>query len=297
MIKKFAIEPTAITRWNDFRYVMEKLGFSEGRVLATYPKGWIRSVIDNLDGLGEIERKKFIEKLRLYKEDRIISSAISFQPEISWQRNACANLSEFHRVILDAGADQSFPTEIGKVNEIDEAFFDVPREICCLNTVDGLTFPAELLLNQAAEVALVDPYFKPDIKGCLLVLAKFAELARSGKRFERFYIYIHSDSVPKDRGCSGAAQIERLCQGETLKGLTFVFRVIDPSLSENAFHARYLLTKHGGLRYDKGFRAAVDPEMVDISILDRRIHSLLVKSYLSAQVMPSVVDTWSWHFR
>lgn len=296
MIKKFAIEPTAITRWQDFRYVMEKLGFSEGRVLATFPKGWVRILMENLDELGEIDRMRFTEKLRVFKEDRMITSGIPFNADQSWRENVRDNLPEFHRVIIDASVDEHLPKKIvGKIDDLDEAFFDVPRDIRCLNTSDNLALPAALLLHQATEAALIDPYFQPDIKGCLLVLAKLTELARAGKRFDRFYLYIRADSVPKDRGQSGAIQFKRICQTGMLDGLTFVFRVVDRR-SGDGFHARYLLTKHGGLRYDKGFRAEVDPEMVDISILDRAIHAELRERYLASRPMPSVVDDWNWTF-
>ncbi|MBK5941601.1 hypothetical protein [Halochromatium roseum] len=298
MIKKFAIEPAALRRWEDFRYVTEKLGFSHGRVLAAFPKAWIKEFIEKqLVDAGEMERKRFIAKLQVIKQERMVNSGVPYCGDVPWSENALKHVNAFDRVIMADGSEECHrESTVQSIDVIDEAFFEVAREVECESTPRGLARPAEPLLSHASEAAIVDPYFRVDINSCLSVLVALAKSAVAGRRFEQFYVYTSTKFLPRDRGRAARSEFGRIAEIAGLSGARFEFRCVDPNRTEKAFHARYLLTGEGGLRYDKGFQASHGKELVDVSLLDRTLHLRLRDIYIAAQRPRFVVESWSWDF-
>jgi hypothetical protein len=70
--------------------------------------------------------------------------------------------------------------------------------------------------------------------------------------------------------------------------------VVDAEATQINFHARYLLTDKGGVRYDKGFAVRHSPEIVDISLLDRQLHQQLLDIYRSSNEDLGIVESWAW---
>jgi len=79
-----------------------------------------------------------------------------------------------------------------------------------------------------------------------------------------------------------------------VSGLQIDFHFVDNSDSTNRLHARYLLAQKGGLRYDKGFEAPLNPPLVDISLLDHALHRELFDFYHVGADKLIVRDSWSW---
>ena len=45
MLQEYAVEPAAIgSDWQTFRYLIEKFGFDQGRLISQFPKHWFREV-------------------------------------------------------------------------------------------------------------------------------------------------------------------------------------------------------------------------------------------------------------
>ena len=86
IINKIAIEPEALPSRETFRYIMEKLGFAKGLVLAKLPKNWPKQLLDKLD-VGDIERQRIVTKLQSYKHDRMVSSGLLYRTDLSWTSN------------------------------------------------------------------------------------------------------------------------------------------------------------------------------------------------------------------
>jgi len=195
MIKKFAVEPRAVCRWEDFRYVMEKLGFAQGRVLACYPKKWPRALFDELnkrEDLTEIERTRFVEKLRRYKEDRMISVGEPYDPNRPWVQNTVSlPVGKVDSIIL-AQHEQKFTAShsIQAITDLDEEFFSASREIRCTSTVEHLCQAAYILLTETSVAYFIDPYFRIALDSCAKVLAGFVERSVMTGRCRQFVVYI-----------------------------------------------------------------------------------------------------------
>ena len=70
MISEYALEPVLLNNWKDFRYLVEKFGVSEGRLIARYPKHWKRLVYESLKDCSVMDKKRIVEML-ITIEDRM----------------------------------------------------------------------------------------------------------------------------------------------------------------------------------------------------------------------------------
>ncbi len=297
MIKKFAVQPSALTRWEDFRYVMEKLSFAQGRVLVRFPKSWSRVLLDSLD-VGDVERMKFVERLKKYKEDRMVSSRMPYDSSLDWISNAeRSEPSAFDRIIVQEQKPRT-PSGLAfaPVGDIDEDFFETAREIRCMNSAENLAQAGAVFLHESSDAAIVDPYFRAGSPGCSSVLCRFADLALDAGKCKTFHVYTKADYCAKDGGSNARDNFEKRLSRRSLSGFRVFFYFVDGTNSDQSFHARYLLTSKGGLRYDKGFDAPPEPQLVDISIIDKDLHAKLYSLYLEQTHEFSIADSWEWRF-
>jgi hypothetical protein len=296
LIRRYAIEPKALVRWEDFRYVMEKLSFADGRVLVTIPRKWQRQLLDSLGDIGDIERARFVEKLQRYKQTRMIASGAQYNSTLRWVDNAAEMkvASAVDAILISVGTQAEDPSlPYPTPAEIDEDFFSGAREVRCAGTAANLVAAADVLLESSAEAIFVDPYFRIAKDWCFDVLVAFARRGALGK-CQSFVVYTSEDYKPK----GGEGYLRRICDKRVApvvgRGFRIAFRFVSSEKSQQSFHARYLLTERGGLRYDKGFEASQPPQFVDISLLDRNIHEELIRLFADGQNGVDVIDTWTW---
>lgn len=297
MIKCYAIEPNALRRWEDFRYVMEKLGFDKGRVLVTIPGKWISNLLNSLGDVGDIERSRFIAKLQRYKQDRIISSGSPYDPAIFWVDNASAleTLGVIDAILISDDTLRknqmlSYPTP----SLVDESFFETSRELRCLNTPENLGLSAKVLLGVSSEAIFVDPHFRIDSDAYLKTLAEFSKHASAGRECKFFTIFTRSDYAPKRGQPELRNRLDQNLSPFVKQGFKVRVNFLERKTTGISFHARYLLTTRGGIRYDKGFRSELPPELVDISLLDRRLHEELLEVFSPGSDDLKIAETWEW---
>lgn len=294
MIKCFGVEPQAVNRWDRFRYVMEKFGFSQGRVVARLPKRWIAELLECLDEVGDVERQRFIEKLRRYKEDRFVS--VGDSGDGTWVERAMRLRAQgvIDGILLSAQSAEMYPELASATLEfVDEDFFEVQREVRCESTTENLAGVAAPFLLHATEITLVDPYFKLGNTGNRKVLEALLGTACRGGRCRQITVLTDTGMKPKD----GERYFVRYAN-ETISRIAsgaFTLRVafIDKHSPGITFHARYLLGSQGGLRYDKGFSASLDSETTDISLLDAALFREII-SWVEMQLREGCVDSWTW---
>ena len=274
---------------------MEKLSFAEGRVLVRYPKGWPKAVLKELDEVGVRERVKFVERLRRYKDDRMVSLGEPYDPNIPWINNVADLPSDkLDGVILDK-APPAIPVAqpVEALCDLDEDFFATPREIRCENTPDQLFNVAQLILSETSIAYFIDPYFQINNDAWAKVLARFADgAARTGK-CKRFVVYTTHGYLPKSGSDWELSRFRKHLRTDGGK-LCISLNFINKDETNYPLHARYFLAQKAGLRYDKGFASQIVPSLVDISILDRNLHDALFKFYDSGAKELHVSASWSW---
>lgn len=288
MHKEYAVEPTAIGQnWETFRYLIEKFGFSEGRLISRFPSSWARLVMEAADAaqVPPVDRKRIEEKLRQKKDLVLIKSGRNYDPDLpTWFENALNSHAEraFHAVVTQ-GEQQG--NEVLCVQDIDDGhpLVAVPRTADIPRTAEALCDACSILFQSAREVDIVDPYlFK-------------IENSNSGYRetVRRFLAFIasHDNSNLTVRlhygnanGCPPEAHVIQNC-GNWFRGLipasiTVHFLAWNERPGGEDFHDRFVLTDRGGLQVGSGLAAVGPQEHALIALLDTG-HSQSIRARFS----------------
>lgn len=278
MNEEFAIEPTALREFKDVRYVLGKFGFHEGRFISALPsKKWESEVyaqIEKLpDGLSKLSAKRSVQMTK--EHGGILSSGVSFDPNKSWLTNAVTCGKGFAGILV-SGEKISDKQGNGckSIDDIDDSFFGSCREVKLRATVEEFGRIASKLLSFSHEVFLIDPYFNFSKPSNIGVLKEFVRIGTKGRCKD--YIIYTASKVNKFDG------VEKILR-EHFQGSGALIKVchVEPDDSEHAFHSRYLLSKSGGIRFEKGFQP--DNLLHDVVAIDIRMHSDLCKLYLDGE--------------
>jgi hypothetical protein len=87
MFYEYALKPSLLNNWKDFRYFTEKFGIAQGRLISRYPKRWKRMVYESLANCGEIERARIVEGLNRL-DNRLLKRRYEWDPQRDWFTNA-----------------------------------------------------------------------------------------------------------------------------------------------------------------------------------------------------------------
>jgi hypothetical protein len=278
MNEEFAIEPTAFNDFKDVRFVLGKFGFHEGRFISALPSKWVNEVYAQLeklpDGPSKLRAKELVRKIA--KEyGGIGNSGVSFDPSKLWLTNAVTCGNEFAGIIVSGETASGRQGDGYKtIDEIDDSFFGSCREVKLLSTVEQFGRVATKLLDFSYEVFLIDPYFNFSKPSNIDVLKEFVRIGAKGKCKE-FVIYTAA-KVNKFDAVEKILRQYFLGSGASIK----VYHV-EQDVSEYDYHARYLLSQFGGIRFDKGFQA--EDVLRDVAAIDIGMHSELRKMYLDGE--------------
>lgn len=274
MHKEFAVEPAAIGRsWETFRYVFEKFGFSEGRLISRFPRHWQREVLEAAKAADVPDRayKTIVEKLNARKTS-LLKSGRPYDPDIGWVPNAAREQVDrpFSGIIVandSTGASQLSVDEL----EDDHPLMRVSRTANIPRTADAICAACSMLLLTAKEIDLVDPYlfrienrnsgFRETIAGILRMLADIGENNR--------IIRLHYGNA---NGCPTEAHVFANA-GRWFRGLipdtfTLHFMAWDEIPGGEDFHDRFVLTDLGGLQIGSGLAATGANETALVTLLD-----------------------------
>lgn len=252
----FAIEPAAINNWHDFRYVIEKFGFSKGMLIAKYPSTWPKMVLEACKGnVSDNEYLKIVEKLQQAKENKWIKTGFPYMPSMGWKENLNNQgvIDKLNAVLVASEADDHLYFSVDSAHEM---LFENNREVEVKRIAKELARAAQFIIADASSIYIVDPYFQPKNK-CLKVLEELICLAKDQKSKLRDIFVFSAHSVdPRHKGLIENDYRKSLSKCDS-KGMSFHFYLLDDDNLEWDFHARYLLSNVAGLRFDRGF---VEPE-------------------------------------
>jgi len=278
MNKEYIIEPTAFHNAIELKYTLEKFGFLQGRLLVQYPSAWFKNVYDQIQNWPDLEKHKAKVLLQKAKET-IVPAGEAYQPAMSWLENAhnIYNSKKIDGVVASEVNAWGFPI----VADLDEDYFDSGRDIRTSSSVENYIKTSSRLLQNSREITLIDPYLRLDKKNCATVVNEFLKIAQQGK-CKSFVIWArHEISAMK----SQAVYLEMLnkdIKPALTKGSRLIVKLVDDDNSLEKMHARLMLSKLGGLRFDHGFEAFSDGRNVDISVLDKNTHDHHCKWYIDA---------------
>ncbi|TAK86138.1 MAG: hypothetical protein EPO20_08000 [Betaproteobacteria bacterium] len=268
MIYEFALEPTLLNSWERFRYLTEKFGVSQGRLISRYPKRWKALVYDALGGCSEIDKKRIEERL-VRLDDRMMSRTSEWEPARDWLSNAENEHAKRPFRAIVAAANPRAKPEVLIADELDENTpgWIVKREIVVARQAADLANALSPLLYLAREIVFVDPHFDPYKPRARATLREFlvrASSRQNGIQIQR--VEFHTSFR------EGIAEFDAECQRQLPQRIPAGISLRVVRLRERAggegFHNRYILTDRGGVRLAWGLDEGTVAQTDDLSLLD-----------------------------
>lgn len=275
MFKEIAVDPTAVAVSDlQFRYIVEKFGIAEGRLIAAFPSKWRRFVYQAAQAKlrGTAELSKIEVRLRGLTDDHFFFRG---RPGEGCAQNwLAAALTEHEREPFDAiiAAEGEGSGAVVPVHELDG------KHPCLLpNRQWHIERNAEVmaqccapLLRSASHVKLIDPHLDANNGRHRRPLMEFLRCVKHGARVDVF------TGDRKDAG--------HLCGG--IQGAIQESRVVGVEVRlflrpQATLHNRYVLTQGGGLFFSTGLDDHDDGEnrTDEVGVLESAIWSVQWEKY------------------
>jgi len=290
MIYEFALDPGVLNNWEQFRYLTEKFGVSQGRLISRYPKRWKALVYESLSDAREMEKKRIVE--RLQSIDRKMQTRDNeWDDEKNWFLNAeCEHARKpFHAIITRENTKQrDWVLPFEDLNE-ETPLWAIQRERVIARDAASLAAAVSPLLCVAKWVIFIDPNFgpyKPRARNTLKAFLEACLTGRTGRALER--VEFHTEFKPEVQDFSGECQRQfpqRIPIGMSLRIVRWRERV-----GGDGLHNRYILTDRGGVRLAWGLDEGNPTQTDDISLLDQGLYESRLSQYCSQQPAFDLVD-------
>jgi hypothetical protein len=271
MLDEYAVEPEAIgASWSDFRYLIEKFGFDQGRLISKFPAHWFNMVLEVAKALPDVEKKRVTVGLERAKRC-VIDTRRPYNARLaSWLENAVAEHARlpFHAIIAKAN-----PQDVGQVltlGEIEGAhnLFAAERDAKVDRVAGALAGIAAPLLIYSKTVLFVDGFYDPSDRRYQRALRAYLQMVAENGCAEKT-CEIHFVDHPRK---PDSAAIEREAgnwfRGVIPNGMTITLYRWKRRVGGEEFHARYILTDRGGIRFDEGLAEGRVGERSDVAIMD-----------------------------
>lgn len=284
MLHEYAIEPAALTNFKDCKYILEKMGVYRGRYIADFPNNWYNAVrracSDDPECL-DITRKRIIEFLRKFGKCVLCKYRFYDEDEPWLENSERAHLEEPFHAILAKDNPRNNPAVV-KVDDIedDHTLIAVPREVSIPKATASLLQVSKPFLELSSEVVFVDGSFNPDQERYKSTTRAFLTAIKESVNVIRRLEY-HTKGDKTDDGTS-FEEFERSCQksfqGYIPRSQSLKIYRWSQRTGGRRFHARYLLTNIGGLRFEYGMDEAYDikhgrtGQETDVTILDNDLY-------------------------
>lgn len=304
LLHEFAIDPESIPSWNKwkFKYFFEQCGLYHGRLISDFAKdGWFKHALKQLEErVNEINETDF-SAIHALIEQAILNQSnspkvakgcrdcSSYNSEKTWIANALIendpqNGKPFHTIISDKQLDNHPDNFLFAENiQEDTPLWKIPRETRIRRKANEMAECVSLLfrLTESNCILLVDRNFKPDYRNGSYVPVpnRFIEplkaFVEKGKASNIRKLQFNVCFSPRDE--NNRKDLKSLYQ-ESLSNIPlddFELNIIfwKKRRSGKSFHARYVLSDIGGVRFDHGLDIDENGTgETDVSLLDSVIH-------------------------
>ena len=275
MHHEYAVEPAAIgSNWETFRYLIEKFGFEEGRLISRFPGSWARDVIDAAAAadVPDVDRARIVEKLRQKRRTALIKTGRAYNPNLQdWIANALASHAArpFRAIIAQ---EQHAENEVVSPVELDadHPLMAAPTSRDIPRTATDLAGACSLILRAAREINLVDPYFDlrnvgGDYRGPLEIMMRSLHLAGKANVSIRIHYRSHH-TRPNETELLRRAR--DWVTGMIPHGYELHLYAWQECENGEDIHDRYLLCDCGGVMIGAGFAATGAQEQATVTLLD-----------------------------
>ena len=271
MIKEFAIQPEVMATWNYFRELRNDFGVGRGRLISVYPSDWKNRVKKHAKEINqEIKAASILNTLHsyLYEGDHkfIRTSRASYTREKVWLENAEQSVqpNPFH-VIVSTDNPRNHPAVlVAGIFDDTKPPYDVRTQLDVPRAADALADCCGLLLENCDDLRIVDPYFDATNRGFTNTFkAVLDRLNAGGRKLARLELHVAYPGIYNP----GVQESHYSRAFERLISIANTLRVVFWQDLPEGFHARYLLTEFGGVKFDWGFDQGNSPTQLNEVVL------------------------------
>lgn len=287
MLHEYAVEPHALATWNPLWQALEQFGIAHGRMITQFPKKWQKMVYEATINCPAIERAKLEVRLQQLK-DKLISSRRPYDPSHTWRDNARSQMTTqaFHAIIQSDNPqnDEFILTESDLHTQTPR--WNVSSQQSIARQPSDMANCIVGLCSLSQELLFVDPHFSTD-RRFTQVLEEFIRVAHSnGQNYRRIELHTGTkySKVVLESDCKKWI-MPRLPSGVSIK-----FYMWQERISGEKFHARYVLTERGGIRFDVGLDSGDAGQTTDVSLLTNALHSLRWADFQLTSAAYDLVD-------
>jgi hypothetical protein len=254
----YAVDPAAPADARELKLLLDQFGLQTGRFVARYPQGWPHDVIERLNRLSEMERKRAVDLLQRRHGCMIPVPRAPFQVDRAWANNAAVVAERdrvFNGVIGQRDNGFGWPS-VEQVLYEDGASLPEGRGAHVTMRASTYAECARPLFLASAEVMLVDPYFTLRTKAgsrcrrrwpVMVAFLRAAEASGTCQSLRLVLERAQIDATERSETVLEADLESALIESGTQRiGLEYEVR-------ETVGHGRYLLSIQGGLQFDQGF--------------------------------------------
>jgi hypothetical protein len=274
MIYEFAVDPNVLSNWSDFRYIIEKFGVQNGRLISRFPKAWKRMVYEACENCKVIEKKKIEEKL-ISIDGLLLKNSREYNSKNEWIENAIEqnSIKQFKAIISNFKSNDN--DEIISASDLteDNIYFKVEREHIAGRNINELCSHVSPLISFSTEILFVDQHFCPRRIRYRSTLEGFLKSINPDKlKLVEYHIALKNEDGYYNEDFQSLSRI-------IPKNLSVKFiRWKSVHLGES-LHPRYILTDIGGIRIEKGLDIRLGDDDTDISLLSHTLYMKRLAEY------------------
>lgn len=299
MLNEYAVDPSCIADWQNFRFLMGGFGVSNGRLISQFPKDWVKRVCGACENFSFMQRQKMeIELLRI-KKHALARSGRSYDGSKMWIENA---FQQHSNKPFDAVISANIPNAPDFFLAVDDIaphspLWAVEREKKVPRTVEDLANSVAPLLRISNRILFIDRMFHPAAERWRDVLAQMIKITCNGQESPPAFEYhcgIEPDEFGKPeqkRKTDFLEQCERYMLNILPPKTSLTITRWDRHHKGDFFHDRYVLTDKGGVRVGWGLDRGKTGETTDICLLDDTIYSQLWSAFQPSSTLYRLIDT------
>ncbi len=271
MLHEFAVDPEALSTWHGFRYLIERFGVDQGRLISKFPSNWKRRVYDSTSNCRDVEKKKIEVQLKSI-DAKLIANGRAFGNHPQWLPNAeDEHVRMPFRAIISTSNPQRSPHVLLADELSDEInLWSIRREAKVEREAASMSSCVTLLFRASQIILFVDPHFKPEAWRYRKTLMSFLQTAiATGRTFVRIEYHLNCQ-LPIDYFVKS---LRELLLPKMPNGCQVTFFRWEQRSPGEKLHARYILTDIGGFRFEAGLDDGEQGETIDIGILEHELYS------------------------
>jgi hypothetical protein len=288
MLNEYAIEPELFDNWERFRYLIEKFGVENGRLISQYPLEWRKAVYNATIGFKPVQRSYVEECLRRLV---LMSRNGEWNDELNWLENAIEEHSKrsFHAIISNINPNNHSHVLINEEIHDGQPLMQASRSVQIKRTSQEMALCVKNLFYSSKQIMFIDPHFSKANNRHFRPLGEFLKLieeARNLRGVSVNWLEYHTDNKTDESFFKNRCD-QRL---PVLIPQGMILQIV--RWPEDELHNRFILTDIGGVMFGTGLDDNEDgnsTDWEDVNLLDYSHYQELWRKHTGKQSFHQII--------